>query len=89
MLGVTEQLRRQLRARGYDAATVAAVPTGGPSTAVYAVALGTGPGSRRWQGTVAELSFRIASLPRRARGARGSAVNPRGRVAAGPDDGGG
>ena len=65
MPGIEEQIRRQRRARGYDAATVAAVSTGGLPTAVYRVAVwgDPGPGSQRLQGTAAELRFGIARLP--------------------------
>ena len=71
-MGIEQELRRRLRARGYDDAAVAAVPTGGLPTAVYTVVLGAGPGPASWrmQGTAAELHFRIASLPRRPRADR-------------------
>ena len=68
MLDATEELRRQLAARGYEAAAIVAVPTGGAPTAVYRVVVRDGPGSwsRGYQGTVVELRHRITQLPRTA-----------------------
>jgi hypothetical protein len=62
-----KELQRALRRRGYHDATVTAIAAGDEPTAVYAVGLPAEPGGPplRLQGTVGELGYRLARLPRR------------------------